>query len=441
MRAEVNKIRLTVLIAMLFSALCAGVFRTTPIIFMAALLCGAPFVGFIVGSLSSRSLRISRQLPESGKVGDVVSEKIVISNVSRWPIFLVHARSEEASSGHQALIPLSDQVYDAPILRRHEEGVWQRQWLLQRRGIHAIAPVQAGAIDPLGLYNRLPARSSKSQIVILPRPIKIERLGFLGGSGGSNLIPRHSTIVADASDFHGARPWQPGETIRRAHWKSTARTGQLHVIEWEETPTADLAIFLDTSAQAIVGDERNNTLEISITAAASVANHLLENGCRVQLFYYQQIAKPEKSAPAAPVLQHLAVRSVDGANKLLRALAEIVPVTDASGALPRLVEAGLPAVARNAGVLLLASVRADHAGAIAKIGTRAGLPHNHSLAFDAEPATPPDSNGLQAPRDETGTPSIKVRQQAAQISAGRQHPFIQVIRSEEALAAALEGRA
>src|SRR5690606_11947394 len=121
----------------------------------------------------------------------------------------------------------------------------------------------------------------KHKILVLPRPLHIEKLGFLGGVGNASLAPHHATTVADATDYHGVRAWQQGEAIRRVHWKSTARTNQLHVVEWEETPTTDLILLLDTDARAILGQDDESTLEQSITAAASVVCHLLENGCRV----------------------------------------------------------------------------------------------------------------------------------------------------------------
>jgi uncharacterized protein (DUF58 family) len=371
MHPEVNKVRLTVLIALLFSALCAGVFRTPPIMFMAALLTSAPLMGFLIGRLSSRYLRVTREVPECGTAGDLITGHISVTNRARWPIFLVRTccgfapapdtrlRGLWKQEGTPAIAPAGSDEQVVPMLRGRSRFTWQQQWRLRRRGVFMLEPARSGVLDPLQLGNYMPVRSAAQRIVVLPRAVHLEQLGLLGGGGQEQHLPRHSTVVADAMDFHGVRPWVAGEAIRRAHWKSTARTGQLHVIEWEEAPASDLAILLDTGAAALAGDEENNTLETAITAAASIALHLLEHGCRVQLFYF--MAQPSGDTAEPPLLKSLMAHSVARSQALLHALAEIKPLTHPEVTSSRLVADALPQTERGIGTLLIASSRSDAA--------------------------------------------------------------------------------
>jgi uncharacterized protein (DUF58 family) len=114
-----------------------------------------------------------------------------------------------------------------------------------RRGVYQLPPVQAGARDPLGLFTTAQARTAPASITILPRPVRVARLGFCGGTQHGAHAPQAATTTADATDFHGIRTWRPGEAIRRVHWKSTVRTGELHVVEWEEDPGCDLTVLFD----------------------------------------------------------------------------------------------------------------------------------------------------------------------------------------------------
>lgn len=398
MRPAVNKVRLVILIALLFSTLCAAVFRTTPILFMAALLCGAPFIGFLLTRLSSRSLKIVQTLPETGTTGELLTGQITLTNHSRFPVFLIHLCTGIGFPRGAALskkrrtkvlpsptaVPLLDE-WIIPSLRAGAQVSYQSQWELRRRGVHRLSPVRAGISDPLGLMLAFSVRSNPSEVVVLPRPLKIEQLGFLNEVGTSSQTPHHSSIVANALDFHGVRPWLPGEAIRRAHWKSTARTGRLHIIEWEDTPTADLAIIIDTHAETLIGEEDENSLEWSITAAATVINHLLENGSRAQLFYF---AAPnnddDHSQEKSVVLRSLQERNTSGRTKMLRALAELEPIHGPHSTLPALVEAAAPKIAPGLGVLLLTSARAPFAQAQQKLQKEA--PHSacYALAFDVE---------------------------------------------------------
>lgn len=380
MRGEVNKVRLTVLIALLFSTLCAGVFRTPPILFMAALLWSAPAVSFIVSRISSRSLRIERHLPEVGTIGDVITGELTLKNTARLPVFLANARAGQKAG---AFISIGDDGYVAPTLRGHSQTTWNHQWILQQRGIHKLAPAEAGVLDPLGLSTVLPIKSEPAKIVVLPRPLKLSQLGLWGGIGANNRTPRHSTTVADAMDFHGVKAWQPGETIRRAHWKTTARTGQLHVVEWEETPGTDLALLLDTQAAMIGGSGERSTLEAAITAAASIAVHLLEGGFRVELFYYESVANAQQRSTPLLQLRHLKGKNVASSGAILRALAEVEAVADSSATLMNLVQNAIPQIARGMGGVLLSSSRSEFAGAMQRAQARRGEVSYRGLIFDA----------------------------------------------------------
>jgi uncharacterized protein (DUF58 family) len=75
----------------------------------------------------------------------------------------------------------------------------------------------------------------------------------------------------------------PGDPLRRIHWRQTARTGQLTVIEFEETQSIDLKIVLDTAAEGVVGDEPNTSLEYAIRAAATIARDSIQNSAMVEL--------------------------------------------------------------------------------------------------------------------------------------------------------------
>lgn len=456
MGQQVNKVRLTVIIALLFSALCAGVFRTPPILFMAALLTSAPFVGVLLGRLCSRGLRIERHLPESGMAGDVVAGELSVTNAARWPVFLVHARcGSGAVSGRHgaelsktrtrhrgvwpatAVTPVGGDEQVVPMLRGKARASWRQQWHLRKRGIYFLEPARTGVLDPLGLGNYLPITTQPQFLIVLPRPVRIEQIGFMGASGPEQQTVHYSTIVSDAMDLHGVRPWQPGEAIRRAHWKSTARTGQLHVIEWEETPAADLAILLDVHRDAIAGDEEENTLETAVTATASIACFLLENGCRFQLFYFAAEAGGSSGQAARPVLKSILVHSVDSVETILRELAAVEPV-DAPGAdAASLAEAALPKLARGLGALLVASSRAPFDKALGR--PMPGSPGGALRALIADADSFENLPDPQPQADQDPGRPFRAARRGRRPRGKHGQPFL--LRRGEPIAAVLEGHA
>src|SRR5204863_6743749 len=74
------------------------------------------------------------------------------------------------------------------------------------------------------------------------------------------------------------RPWAPGDSFNRIHWKSTARHGDIQVKEFDLEQTSDVWIFLDLDRRAHAGVGDESTLEVGVRAAASIADRaLVEN--------------------------------------------------------------------------------------------------------------------------------------------------------------------
>jgi uncharacterized protein (DUF58 family) len=88
---------------------------------------------------------------------------------------------------------------------------------------------------------------------------------------GRHRRPTHQ-ITPNAA---GVREYQPGDSLNRFHWRSTARTGELMVKLFELDPASDVWIVLDMQqdVQSSRGDE--GTEEHAVRIAASVARHFL----------------------------------------------------------------------------------------------------------------------------------------------------------------------
>lgn len=420
--APLNKVRLTLLVAMMFSLMVSAIFRTPPIVFMAAILCAAPLTAIFLGRLSSRRLRIERTLPAVGVVGEILHGTLTVENHSRWPAFITQVRAGQISKASygktgRAEWPVraeADGVQEIPLLGAFERLEVPQTWYLRRRGVYQLPPARAGSIDPLGFANELSAQTEAQELVILPSIVRLARLGFVGGNAARMQAPQHSSMVADAMDFHGVRPWQPGEAIRRIHWKSTARTGQLQIVEWEENVARDLALLLDTQAATLSGEGGENTLETTISIAATIAQHLLEGGYACQIFYWQP---HEKGCE----MVHLNAQNSAERSKTMRMLAGVVPVDHANATLPELARRALEHLPAGRASLIVSSTMADIAAARRLLSAQAVC---YTLALDATTFA-----------DKTHS------KKAAQVRGpglSAMDPLSRVIRSGDSIAAALE---
>jgi uncharacterized protein (DUF58 family) len=111
-------------------------------------------------------------------------------------------------------------------------------------------------------------------LVVYPRiePIPLWRLpaANLEGSHSSPERTHQATPLATT-----VRPWAPGDSFNRIHWKSTARTGEIQVREFDLEQTADAWIILDLQRAVQAGRGNESTVEAAIRAAATIADRAI----------------------------------------------------------------------------------------------------------------------------------------------------------------------
>ena len=101
------------------------------------------------------------------------------------------------------------------------------------------------------------------------------------------LVGAHrSRRVGSGTEFAGIRPFQPGDRLRRINWRVSLRTDALHV----ETVRAeeDAGVLLVVDALADHGrsggtDGSASSLDLTVRAAAAIAEHHVRAGDRVAL--------------------------------------------------------------------------------------------------------------------------------------------------------------
>ena len=90
-------------------------------------------------------------------------------------------------------------------------------------------------------------------------------------------------MAAAGEDDIGTREYRHGDDLRRVHWRSTARTGELMVRREEQVWQSRATILLDTRAIAHRGDGPASSFEWAVSSAASIALHMARHGYAVRL--------------------------------------------------------------------------------------------------------------------------------------------------------------
>lgn len=147
-----------------------------------------------------------------------------------------------------------------------------------KRGIVTVGPMQVAMSDPFGLSSTRNPAAPSVEVTVLPRVDDIPPLPRSVGPDPDGSAETGS-LGRSGEDFAALRPYIVGDDLRRVHWPSSARTGDLlvrqHDIPWQ----GRVCVVLDLRRQAT----DDVTLERAVSAAASVLRTHLRRGDHVRL--------------------------------------------------------------------------------------------------------------------------------------------------------------
>jgi uncharacterized protein (DUF58 family) len=161
------------------------------------------------------------------------------------------------------------------------------------RGVHTFGPTVLRSGDVFGFLNREVSLPNWQYLLVYPMVLPLTRFGLPARHPfGDYRAPRR--LLEDPSRVIGVRDYAHGDDLRRIHWKATARTMQLQSKIYEPTTTFTLVIFLNVVSQLDAYYGINPELqELSICAAASVADWALDQGFAVGLYANTIMYMPE----------------------------------------------------------------------------------------------------------------------------------------------------
>ncbi|MEZ4634954.1 MAG: DUF58 domain-containing protein [Caldilineaceae bacterium] len=205
---------------------------------------------------------------------------------------------------------------------------WKSEAVCRRRGVFRLGPHSLQSGDPFGLF-RLHVRTDQQEsLLVYPRVVHLPPVDLPRGLT-SGRDRRRRPLYGDLRS-PTVRLYQPGDSLRRIHWPTTAHRAQLMVAETEEEPSGDLWIVLDLNGAAQAGAGEQSTLETSVILAASLAADLLGSSERRSVGLLTVGAPPEDADTAAE--QTILISPQPGRGHLWRILAALAPIQ--AGRLP-----------------------------------------------------------------------------------------------------------
>jgi uncharacterized protein (DUF58 family) len=219
------------------------------------------------------------------------SRRLAPSRVPAMSEARVHLRIDNVSRIPTGLLMLQDRVpyvlgpRPRFVLDRVEPGGHREVSYRVRsdlRGRYPLGPLQLRLTDPFGMVELTRSFSAYDTLTVVPKVEPLPAVRLAGESSGYGESRTRALALA-GDDYVIPRGYRHGDDLRRVHWRSTAKYGELMVRREEQPNRARCTVLLDTRKDAYFGTGPDSAFEWAVCGAASVATHMLERGFGVRL--------------------------------------------------------------------------------------------------------------------------------------------------------------
>ncbi|WP_185832722.1 DUF58 domain-containing protein [Streptomyces sp. WAC 04229] len=259
------------------AAVCAYVLGQSDLLRVGLLLSVLPLVCATVLYRTRYRVAGSRRLsPERVPAGSEARVHLRVDNVSRMPTGLLMLQDR---------VPYVLGPRPRFVLDRVEPGGRREVSYRVRsdlRGRYPLGPLQLRLTDPFGLCELTRSFSTYDTLTVIPRVEALPPVRLSGEAKGYGE-GRQRTLALAGDDDVIPRGYRHGDDLRRVHWRSTARYGELMVRREEQPQRARCTVLLDTRGLAYEGAGPDSPFEWAVSGAASVLVHMLERGFSVRL--------------------------------------------------------------------------------------------------------------------------------------------------------------
>jgi len=242
------------------------------IVRLGVFLVALPMLAALVVSRTRYRLSCTRTVvPGRLPVGHTATVRLRLENVSRLPTSVLFV--EDAVAYSLGARPRF-------VLDRVEAGGGREVTYPVRsdvRGKFRVGPLSVRLTDPFGMCELTRSFAALDDLVVTPVVSPLPSIG-LGGEWAGGGDTQSRAVASSGEDDASTREYRYGDDLRKVHWKSTARTGELMVRREEQPWQSRATVLLDTRLSAHFGEGPGSSFEWAVAAAASVGVNLARAG-------------------------------------------------------------------------------------------------------------------------------------------------------------------
>lgn len=271
-----------------------------------------------------RKARVRRHLPTGVMAGDPILIEVELEHTGKHGGLWAVAVQDSIELQQEARLPVKQ--YPSVLFTHVPAGQSRRGHYcgtLYRRGWYQLGPLELSTRYPFGFFQYLREELVYDELLIYPQ---LGRLTPQWRQLWQQTFQQRTPRVAHRrgnleGEFHGLRPWQPGDSQRWIHWRTSARQGELMVRQFEQPQQEDVLLILELWQPAVPDLYDREAIERAVSFAATlVADLCRRGGCHVLMANSGEQSQILQGAATQrmleSVLQHLAIVSGSTENHL-----------------------------------------------------------------------------------------------------------------------------
>ena len=214
------------------------------------------------------------------QVGDELEENFFIRNSGWIPVLWIGIED------HSDFPAYSIDVIRA--LDGNSNVEWRVNLICKQRGVFHLGPWEWMSADPFGLFSVRRRYTNAQKMVVYPPLATLSYDLLPHGLKTGDHQQLNQPLMADSVQASQTRPYQPGDPLRRIHWRTTARHNNLFVKIFDPEASARIWLIPDLDPAVHTKDQTENwedsSEETLILLMTALASQLVQEHRAVGLF-------------------------------------------------------------------------------------------------------------------------------------------------------------
>ena len=123
-----------------------------------------------------------------------------------------------------------------------------------------MGPLVVRAADPFGLFPQEAVFAEKQRLLVYPRVVELPDFAIPSAQLTGDASRRRRAHVL-SPQVSAVREYNPGDSVSRIHWPTTARIGKLMVKTFDQGRASDIWVLLDQYAPTAIGEGEESSDE------------------------------------------------------------------------------------------------------------------------------------------------------------------------------------